>query len=87
MSIRIQNHVHAVTDPDGAVLLDVKNGKYFSLNGVGADIWEGLQGGLSVPEIEARIEREYGAPPERVKADVAAFLGRLHTEKLVHAAR
>jgi hypothetical protein len=82
---RIQDHVHAVMDPDGAVLLDVKRGKYFSLNGVASDIWGAMQEGLSAPEIETLLQRTYGVPAERARGDVAAFMARLEREQLVHA--
>ena len=84
---RIRAHVHSVIDPDGAELLDVKRGKYFSLNGVGADIWNGLQTGLGVAEIEARLAAEYGISEEQARGDVTAFMERLEMEQLVDAGR
>jgi hypothetical protein len=84
---RIREHVHSVMDPDGAVLLDVKRGKYFSLNGVAADIWNGLQGGLDVSRIQADIEHEYGISADQAREDVTRFMARLEKEELVDATR
>jgi hypothetical protein len=82
---RTQPHVQAVVDEEGAVLLDLRRGKYFAMNGVAAEIWSGLEAGRSVPEIEAHLVRTYdGVPPETIRADVAAFVARLARESLVH---
>lgn len=83
-SPRISRHVHAMVDPDGAVLLDVKLGKYFSLNGIGAEIWRLLEAGRSPEEIEAQLAASYAAAPEVLRDDVATFLAYLTREQLLH---
>ena len=82
-SVRIHDHVRSVMDPDGSVLLDLRQGRYYSLNGVGAVIWEQIESGHSVSEIETHIEGAFGAPHETVQADVAAFIDDLQRRKLV----
>jgi hypothetical protein len=48
-----------------------------TLNATGRRLWE-LLGGDATPEsLIARIAAEFGAKPERVRADVLAFLDRL----------
>jgi hypothetical protein len=85
-STRTEPHVQAVVDEEGAVLLDLKRGKYFAMNGVAAEIWSGLEAGRTVPQIEADLLRTYdGVPPETIRADVAAFVAQLARESLVHA--
>lgn len=83
-SIRIQGYVHSVIDPDGAVLLDLRQGKYYSLNGIGAQIWQRLEAGLTVPEIETQLGGLYRAPVETLRADVADFIVSLQRKQLVH---
>jgi hypothetical protein len=84
-SIRIHDHVRSVIDPDGAVLLDLKQGKYYSLNGIGAEIWRNLEAGLSAPEIEDRLASLYDAPAEVLRGDVVDFIGDLQRKRLVDA--
>ena len=84
---RIPPHVQSVMDPDGAVLLDLKQGKYFSLNGVAAVIWERLSAGDTPEQVEAHLRRTYDAPAETLRADLDAFLARLARERLVDAGR
>jgi len=86
-SPRIQGHVQSVMDPDGAVLLDLKRGKYFSLNGVAAEIWTALEAGRTRSEIAVELAAAYGVPEARVSGDVDAFMARLEQERLVDAAR
>jgi len=83
---RIRAHVQSVVDPDGAVLLDLKKGKYFSLNGIAADIWGGIEAGLTLPQIEARLAASYDAPAGRLRADVDSFVAQLARAELIHAA-
>jgi hypothetical protein len=70
-------------DPDGAVILDLLQGRYYSLNGVGAAIWSQIESGRSLPEIETHIKDSFGATDDVVRADVAAFLDDLQRKKLV----
>jgi len=55
------------------VLLDLKSGIYFGVDGVGKLIWESVADGLSLAETVAVITTEYAADEERVQADVIAF--------------
>ncbi|HEX6159532.1 MAG TPA: PqqD family protein [Thermoanaerobaculia bacterium] len=75
-----------MSEKDGAVLLDLHGGRYYSLNAVGALIWQKLADGVQVPQIEATLVSELGAPPERAAADVARFVSTLAKRKLVVAA-
>lgn len=83
--IHVHPHVRSVLDPDGAVLLDLRQGRYYSLNGVGAEIWSQIESGRTVPEIESHLVDALGAPADAVGADVAAFVNDLVTKKLVDA--
>lgn len=82
-TIHVQGHVRSVMDPDGAVILDLLQGRYYSLNGVGAAIWSQIESGRSLPEIETHIKDSFGATDDVVRADVAAFLDDLQRKKLV----
>jgi hypothetical protein len=68
---------------DSLVLLDPKSGEYFSLDGVGARIWELCDGTRSVEEITDVITSEYGEGRSTVESDVRELLGDLASERLV----
>ena len=77
MRIGIKSHVRTAVNHDGGVLLDLQQGKYFSLNGVGVEIWKKLQDGISLPELEQHLQDTYSAPPDRIRQDLQTFIQRL----------
>lgn len=50
------------------------------LNGTGADIWRGIEEGLSEREIADKLVAEYGVDHDRAASDVAAFAGKMSEE-------
>ncbi len=77
MRVGIKGHVRTAVNGDGGVLLDLEQGKYFSLNGIGAEIWKKLQEEVSLPELEQHLRTTYSAPPERIRQDLQTFIQRL----------
>lgn len=66
------------------VLLSVSDGYYFSLDEVGARVWELCDGTRSATEIAAVLSREYDdAPAATIAADVRELLEDLQAEGLV----
>lgn len=76
---------------EGLALLNLKSNIYYSLNSVGAFIWELIQEPKSVADIRGAVLARYNVDAERCKADVDALLkglaenglARLHNEALV----
>ncbi|TRC95789.1 PqqD family protein [Mesorhizobium sp. WSM4303] len=76
---------------NGLALLDMRSNIYYSLNSVGAYIWELIQEPKPIVEIRSAVLERYNVEPERCKADVNgllkgladAGLARLHDEELV----
>ncbi|MEW6629421.1 MAG: PqqD family protein [Pseudomonadota bacterium] len=76
---------------DGLALLHLKSNIYYSLNGVGAYIWELIQEPRPLLDIRNAVLARYNVDAERCKADVEgllkglteAGLARLHREELV----
>ena len=68
------------------VVLNLSNSDYYSLNGVGARMWELLSEGHPAEKVAALVAQEYGAPPKEVCADVDEFLGKLNQERLLEPA-
>ena len=76
---------------NGLALLDMRSNIYYSLNSVGAYIWELIQEPKPLVEIRSAVLERYNVEPERCKAGVDgllkgladAGLARLHDEELV----
>jgi Coenzyme PQQ synthesis protein D (PqqD) len=75
----------------GLALLNLKSNIYYSLNSVGAYIWELIQEPRPISEIYRAVLTRYDVDPERCRADVDGLLkgladnglARLHHEELV----
>jgi hypothetical protein len=70
---------------DAIVLLSLSNGRYYTLEGVGARAWELCDGSRTQCEVGAAISREYDVPLERVDADLAELIDDLVSEELLVA--
>ena len=83
MDMRIPEDVLS-RDLDGeAVLLDLRSGKYFGLNGTGARVWSLLKDGLERPEIAKILCDEFEVDEDHARADVDAFIGALVERGLI----
>ncbi|MBZ9739624.1 MULTISPECIES: PqqD family protein [unclassified Mesorhizobium] len=58
----------------GLALLNLKSNIYYSLNGVGAFIWELIQEPRPIADIRGAVLARYNVDPDRCKADVDALL-------------
>ena len=75
---------HLFSNLEGeAVLLNLKNGKYYGLNLVGVAVWERLQQPTTLPEIQAGILEEFNVTPEICRREVLDFLSRMFDENLI----
>lgn len=70
---------------DGQLLLDPRRPVYFYLDPVGSRVWRWLAQGRQGGEILKEMERHYAAEPERLRSDLAAFLGALKSKGLIEA--
>jgi hypothetical protein len=68
------------------VLLRVGDGSYFTLDAVGAAVWELCDGRLTESEIADSICDAFDGPPHQVRADVLEFVGELRAEQLIVSA-
>lgn len=71
----------AVVVPVGEAVNDIKG--MITLNGPAEIIWKGLQNGDNIERIVEEIKSEYDAPENVIKNDVAAFLNKLRTHKIL----
>jgi hypothetical protein len=76
---------------EGSALLNLRTNIYYSLNAVGAFVWEVL--GESGPKpiafaaLVARVREAYAAPAGQVEADLARLVGELEQAGLVQCTR
>jgi hypothetical protein len=66
-----------------AAILSIKNGIYYGLDPVGAQVWNLLQKPLRVVEIHEAVLREYDVEPERCEHDLIILLEKLLAEGLI----
>ena len=65
------------------VLLDVNGGEYFSLDEVGARVWDFCDGSRTASEVISMICQEYDDTSVTVEADVLGLLSDLLQETLL----
>jgi hypothetical protein len=71
---------------DEAIVLDLSNGNYYSLEESGALIWQHLTEGLSCAEIEKAVLETYQADPQQVHDDLQELLQDLLAHGLIKEA-
>jgi hypothetical protein len=75
--------VLAAEFPSEFVLLNVRDGMYYSLEDVGARVWTILQAPIAVGALRDRIAAEYDVDPTRCGSDIASLIGDLVNRGLV----
>lgn len=69
-----------------AILIRLDTGTYFSLNKVGTEFWEMLEGSQTIDEQAATLAANYGVGVDVVQADLLELATALLEEKLVEIA-
>jgi len=77
--------VLAQRSADSLVLLSPESGQYYTLDEVGARVWELCDGVRSVDDVVASVHAEYDAPLDMIRSDVLELLEELHVEHLLAA--
>jgi len=80
---RVSDRVHSTHNQDGAILLDIRQGKMFKVNFVGSRIVDLLRNGSTESAITDQISREFGVGRELAESDVRQFLQDLKKGHLV----
>ena len=79
----LADHVRRLSDEDVAVMLNVQNCKYYSLNSMGDQICDALTSAADVDSIVRRIAARCGSVPDGLRGDVETFLEQLRASGLV----
>ena len=75
--------VDTVLDTGDTVLLQLESKTYYSLNGTGTQIWQGVKDGLTLHAIGQQLQARYAVEPERADRSVLALVEDLLQHQLV----
>ena len=85
MQYTTSDQVSAVQLEDGAVLLDLRTGRHFSVNPVGATLWQRLdQGPATRTELSAALREVFDVEETRLSSDLDHWLDLLRRADLIH---
>lgn len=79
----ISDHVRAVATDDGAVILDLKRDRCYSLDPVGSLVWRLLLSGRTPREIYDLVAAACRMSPDRIDADLQQVVTQLFTSGLI----
>jgi len=83
-STDLPNVMHEMID-DEVVIVNLENGTYYSLTGVGGQIWSLLDGeGHSIDSLVARVKAIYRGDQDHISAEVTKFVMQLRDEEIVN---
>lgn len=68
---------------DETVLINLKNGNYYSIDKVGTDILMLIEEGLSTDQIINGIKNRYNAYSGNMDSSIEKFITQLHNEKII----
>jgi hypothetical protein len=83
---RVASDVRIASDQDGAVVVDLRSGKYLALNPIGSAVLLGMQGGKSLDAIASELSAQCKVPLDRVTADAERFFAQLLSARLIERA-
>ncbi len=65
------------------ILLDLQDGGYFEVGGIGLEVWKRCDGKVSFRTLVERLGGKFGVPSKRVERDLLGFLSDLKRRGLV----
>ncbi|MFA5964325.1 MAG: PqqD family peptide modification chaperone [Sphingomonas sp.] len=68
---------------DDLIMIDVANGKYLTIDAIGAAIWQAIARPITVADLVEGLADHYAASREQIHVDVLAFLDNLASRGLV----
>jgi hypothetical protein len=79
--------VHGTTMDGEMILLNLGSGRYYTLNAVGATVWEGSIEGKTLGDIHHAICARFDVSPDRAEEDLIALINQLEGEGLLSVER
>jgi hypothetical protein len=65
------------------IIIDFDNGAYYSAEGIGAEIWEGIADHLSPEQIIQAVRQRYSGSAQEIQAGIGQFIDTLQRESLI----
>lgn len=62
---------------EAVVMMDIEKGLYYSLNAVGAEIWEMIENPIAVKTICYNLSSEFDVDEEKCESEVITYLKKL----------
>ncbi len=81
--LRASAHARGLHEATGMVVMDLRCGKYYALNPVGAEVWAALEGGTDGPRLLGTLADRFEVDPARLRADIGRLLEALVGRGLV----
>jgi len=84
----ISSHVRATINNDGGVLLDIEKGLCYSLNPVGARIWQAIESrrsGAKLEDVVTALASQFTIAREQLARDIDEYLLDLEKRGLIKA--
>lgn len=82
--IKRSTHVETAEMGEEIGMINVETGKYFMLNGIGADIWEALEEEKTLSELVDALLAIYEIDREVCFAETSSFILELVENELLH---
>ncbi|MGH7256993.1 MAG: PqqD family protein [Nitrospiraceae bacterium] len=79
--------IHGTAMDGEMVLLNLGSGRYYTLNAVGATVWEGSREGRTLGDIHHAICARFDVSPDRAEGDLLALINQLEGEGLLSVER
>lgn len=83
MAYRVSPECVSCAVEDGIAILDLKSNTYFSLDPVGAAIWDRMASPVSLDDLAAAVSADYAIAPEECRRDIADLLDDMLTHGLI----
>lgn len=80
------NVIHEIIDGE-AVLVNMENGSYYSIDSVGAVVWDYIERGLSSSQIVEAISEQYAGERADITTGIEQLIDDLQSEQLIVAGR
>jgi hypothetical protein len=74
--------IHEILD-DELVVVNLRSGAYFSLDRIGAVVWQAIERHASVPDMRAELAARYEGEEETIERELERLLGDLRRENLI----
>ena len=81
------SQVHWTRVEDEIVVVDLVSGRYFTLNRLGARVWELIDGELALEDLLQTVLTEFEVEEDRARRDLQAFVSEAEREHLFDPAR